>query len=97
MLKQNRIGEPIPLKKVQGVKKKGIKEIKGIAAAYRKAPAYALRLESDRSVRVYVTMDGKLDMDKTVAKKFKEGFDDPEVKRKFWMSKLGVKLITERL
>ena len=55
-----------------------------------------LRLEAANHVRIYVTSKGLLG-NKIEAKEFKEGFDDPEVKRRYWSNKLGIKLITERV
>jgi hypothetical protein len=91
-------GEPLPLRKVQRkANRKSIKEIRGIAKAYAKAPKYVLKLEANHSVRVYVTVDGTLGTNRDEARRFRMGFDDEETRRKFWMGKLGVKLMVERV
>lgn len=95
MKKQERIGEPTTHKKIQKARK-NIKEIRGIYRAWLKAKKFVLRLEAANHVRIYVTSKGLLGS-KIEAKEFKEGFDDPEVKRKYWSNKLGIKLITERI
>jgi hypothetical protein len=97
MLKQELIGEPEPLAKVQRrANRKSIREIRGIAKAYSKAPRFVLRLESNHLVRVYVTADGLLGT-RDNAKRFAMGFDDEETKRKYWAGRLGVKLVIEHV
>lgn len=96
MLKQQRVGEPLSYKKLAKPRKPKIKELRGIYKAWLNSPKYLLRLEADQSIRIYVTVDGKLGS-KEDAKKFAVGFDDHIVKKDYWSRMLKVKLIVERV
>jgi len=95
MKKQEVRGEPLPYRKIHRQRKK-ITEIRGIYKVWLRAKRYILRLEASNQIRMYVTSDGLLGA-KVEAKEFREGFDDHELKRKYWQNKLGVRLIVERV
>lgn len=96
MKKQDKAGEPLSYKQLP--KEKSIKSIRGIYRLWTKAQKFGLRLDAVVLPRMYVHKDGKgLTPDRKEAKRFAHGFDNPELKKSFWMDRLSTKLIVENL
>lgn len=97
MHKNERVGQPKSYKAIQPAKRKKITKIRGLYKLWLKANRYRLRLKAAKNNYIYVGTAHTLTSDKAKAIEFREGFDDYEVKRKYWQDKLGVQLIVERI
>ncbi len=96
MTAAQKVGEPLPYKKLDRSKAKNIKDLRGIFKAWQKAPKFVLRLDASKELRMYLTVDGKLGL-KAEAKKFASGFDDPQLKKDYWKSRLHVSFVVEHV
>lgn len=93
-LKPKEKGEPMSYKKIPKPPTPSLKQVRGLYQCWLRAPKFILRLEA-QELRMYLSEDGGLTKERKEAKKFAHGFDDPEVKTKYWSERLGLKFKTE--
>lgn len=87
-------GEPTPYQNLNRKYAKDIRSIRGIYKAWQRAPKFLLRLRSS-GLRYYLSNDEQLTTDRKQAKVFRHGFDNPQLKIKYWNNKLGLSFYDE--
>lgn len=77
-------------KEEDGKFKKSVPLIRGVFKAWLKSPKFVLLLDAQVVDRQYLTKQGSLTTSIKEAVKFAYGFDEPEVKVKYWNQKTGL-------
>lgn len=93
-MKPKEKGRPLPYKNLD--KPKSMKGIRGIFKSWQSAPKFILRLQAN-GIRFYLSKKESLTDDRKLAMTFANGFDSPEVKRKYWSERLGVTFKPENI
>lgn len=75
---------------------KQIRLIRGLVSAKKNATCYALATKVGIHTML-LSKDGRLTFDEQEAKVFYDGFDDPEIRKQIWETKIGIKFYYYKL
>jgi hypothetical protein len=91
-------GEPRNHKQIQDHSNpRPIRQIRGVFKAWSKAPKFLLRVKASNDLRLYLSKEGNVTVDRKEAKQFALGFDNPETKAAYWSNKFNLIFIQENL